>query len=77
MFSLTILWHLILISKILNANIKEKDLVKYFDLQITLIQIATLATKAVLKANLDKIVKLQALDSICFHGKSNFGEDDT
>ena len=63
--------------QILNANIKEKDLVKYSDLQITLIQIATLATKAVLKVNLDKIVKLQALDSICFHGKINFGEDDT
>ena len=42
---------------------KEKDLVikldllGFLDLQITLIPIKTLATKAVLKANLNKIVK--------------------
>ena len=70
----------------LNVRIKEKHLVNEFDnfgstdLQITLIQIkkiATLATKAVLNANLNKIVKLQAFDSICFCGKSNFEDNDT
>ena len=70
----------------LNVRIKEKHLVNEFDnfgstdLQITLIQIkkiATLATKAVLKANLNKIVKLQAFDSICFCGESNFEDNDT
>ena len=39
--------------------------------------IATLATKALLKADLNKIVKFQAFDSIFFRGKSNFEDDDT
>ena len=39
-------------------------------------KIATLATKAVLKANLNKIVKFQVFDSICFRSKSNFKDDD-
>ena len=38
-------------------------------------KIATLATKAVLKANLNKIVKFQVFGSIFFRGKSNFEDD--
>ena len=63
-------------SEILDANIKEKELVdksnisnlvKNSDLNIKL---KTLATKAFLKAEQDKIVKLQMHDLSFFLGKS-------
>ena len=38
-------------------------------------KVATLATKAELKAEQDKIVKLQAFDSSYFHGKNKFEDD--
>ena len=38
-------------------------------------KITTLKTKAELKAEQDKIVKLQAFDSSYFCGKSNFEDD--
>ena len=40
-------------------------------------KIATLATKAELKAEQDKIIKLQAFDSSYFGGKSHFEDDAT
>ena len=40
-------------------------------------RITTLATKAELKAKQDKIVKIQAFDSIYFRGKSHFEGDRT
>ena len=36
---------------------------------------ATIATEKELKAEQDKIVKLQAFDSSYFHAKSRFGDD--
>ena len=38
-------------------------------------KLATLATKAELKAEQDRITKLQAFDLICFRGKSHFEND--
>ena len=40
-------------------------------------KLETLATKAKLKAEQDKIIKLKAFDSSCFRGKSHFEGDDT
>ena len=40
-------------------------------------KVATLATKAELKAEQDKIIKLQVFDSIYFRGKSHFVDDDS
>ena len=40
-------------------------------------KVATLATKAELKAEQDKIIKLQAFDSSYFCGKSHFEDDGT
>ena len=39
--------------------------------------IATLATKAELKADLNKIVNPEEFDSNCFRSKNNFEDDDT
>ena len=70
-------------SKILDAKIKEKvlanksnisNLVKNSDLNTKL---TALATKAELKVEQDKIMKLQAFDSNCFRGKSYFEDDGT
>ena len=70
-------------SDILSTKIIEKGLVdkssisnlkKNSDLNT---KVATLATKAELKTEQDKIVKFQAFDSSCFHGKSHFEDDDT
>ena len=66
-------------SDILDAKVKENklvdqsdnsNLVKNSDLNT---KIATLATKAEVKLEQDKIVKLQAFDSSYFHGKNFFG----
>ena len=40
-------------------------------------KVATSATKAELKAEKDKIIKLQVFDSIYFRGKSHFVDDDS
>ena len=40
-------------------------------------KVAALATKAELKAEQDKIIKLQAFDSSYFRGKSHFYDDGT
>ena len=40
-------------------------------------RVATLAMKAELNANHDKIIKLQVLDSSYFRGKSHFEDDGT
>ena len=40
-------------------------------------KLATLATKAELKAEQDKFVKLQVLDSNYFFGKSHYEDDGT
>ena len=40
-------------------------------------EIKTLATKAILKAGEDKIVKLELHDLSCFRGKNFFGDDDS
>ena len=40
-------------------------------------KVATLATKAELKAEQDKIIKLEAFDSSYFCGKSHFEDDET
>ena len=69
--------------KILDAKIKEKrllskshisNLVKNSDLNMKL---ATLATKAELKAEQDKFVKLQVFDSNYFFDKSHYEDDGT
>ena len=69
-------------SETLDAKIKQKELfnkldisnlVNFFDLNTKLV---TLATKADLKAEQDKILKLKAFDSSCFHGKNCFCNDD-
>ena len=39
--------------------------------------LATLVTKAQLKAEQDNIVKLRVFDSIYFRGKNRFEDDDT
>ena len=39
-------------------------------------KVSTLATKAKLKPEQDKIIKLQAFDSSYFRGKSHFQDDD-
>ena len=68
-------------SDILHAKIKQKELVnkshisnlvKNSDLNTNL---STLATKAELKAEQDKIVKLQTHDLSYFLGKNFFGDD--
>ena len=52
--------------------IRTYSLVKSSDLNK---KIATLATKVELKAEQDKIMKLEAFDSIYVHGKMFFGDD--
>ena len=49
-------------------------LVKDFDLNK---KVMTLATKAELKAQQDKIINLEALDSSCFRGKCHFEDNGT
>ena len=67
-------------SDILHAKIKQKELVSKSDIS-NLVKISdlntklpTLATKADLKAEQDKIVQLQAFDSSIFHVKNVFGD---
>ena len=81
-----ILLLLIIISpqnKILNAKIKEKELVdksdisnlvKIFDLNT---KIVAIALKAELKADKDKTVKLQAFDSSYFYIKIPLEDNDS
>ena len=73
----------ILTNNILDAKVKHKKLVnesntpgfvKKFDLNK---MIKTLVTKAELKAEHDKIVKLHSFHSSYFCGKSHFGDDET
>ena len=65
----------------LNKKIKEKKLVDksaisgFIDNSDLDIKVAILATKAELKAEPDKIVKLQTFDSSYFRGKSHFEGD--
>ena len=69
--------------EILNTNIKEKELVNKSDISGFIDnsnldkKIAALTTKAELKAEKDKIVKLQAFDSSYFRYKSHFEDDGT
>ena len=69
--------------EILNAKIKEKKLVDKFDISGFTDNSdldkkeAALATKAELKPEEDKKVKLQAFDSSYFRGKSHFDDIDT
>ena len=62
----------------LNAKIKGKELVDISDISGFIYNYyldkkrAALATKAELKANQDKIVKLQAFDSSYFRGRNDF-----
>ena len=69
--------------EILNANIKEKELVNKSDISGFIDNSnldkkkVTLATKAELKTEKDKIVKLQAFDSSYFRYKSHSGDDGT
>ena len=68
---------------ILDAKIKEKELVDesaitgFINNSDWNKEVATLATKAELKAEEDKIVKLQAFYSNYFCSKSHFEDDDT
>ena len=67
----------------LNTNIKEKELLNKSDISGFIDnsnldkKIAALTTKAELKAEKDKIVKLQAFDSSYFRYKSHFEDDGT
>ena len=58
--------------KRVHDMIRTYSLVKSSDLNK---KIATLATKVELKAEQDKIMKLEAFDSINVHGKMFFGDD--
>ena len=69
-------------SNIFNAKIKQKklvkkshisNLIKFFDFNTKL---ASWSAKAELKAEQEKIVKLETFDSIHFCGKSHFEDDD-
>ena len=53
----------------------EADISKFIDKSDLDKKIAALATKATLKREQDKIVKLQAFRSNYFHGKSHFKDD--
>ena len=70
-------------AEILNTNIKEKELLNKSDISGFIDntnldkKIAALTTKAELKAEKDKIVKLQAFDSSYFRYKSHFEDDGT
>ena len=62
-----------LTSKIIGAKIKEKELVNKSNISGFIDKkIETLATKAELKAELDKIVNLHTYDLSCFLGKNFF-----
>ena len=72
---------LLLTINLLDAKTKEKELVDKSDIS-NLIRnsdlnkkLSTLGTKTELKAEQDKIVKLQAFDLSYFHGKSYFEDD--
>ena len=66
-------------TKYLIKNIKNKKLVHRFDISEYIKKtyldgrIKKLATKAAIKAEQDKVMRLQHL--IYFHGKSHFGDD--
>ena len=68
---------------ILYAKKKEKGLLNKSDIYSPVknsdlnTKLATLATKTKLKAEQDKIVKLQAFDSTYFRNKSHFEDDVT
>ena len=75
--------HLITISllkKVVVNSTKSKNLVDKSDitgLENNADFVATFATKAELKGEQDKIIKLEALDSCYYRGKSHFEDDDT
>ena len=66
-----------------DLKIKQKKVVSRFDIAGLINntdldkEVATLATKAKLKAKQDKIKKLQAFNSNYFRGKSHFEDDGT
>ena len=66
-----------------GAKIKQKELVNKFDIAALRNKtnvnkkVATLSTKAHLKAKQDKTTKLQAFDSSYFCGKGRFEDDDS
>ena len=70
-------------SQRLDANIRQKELVdksaitKFPNNGDLNKKVATLAIKAELRAEQDKLINLQALDSSYFPGKSNFKDDAT
>ena len=70
-------------SEVLDTKMKEKGLVDKSDISGFIDssgldkKLATLATKADLKAEQDKIVKLQVFDSSYFCGKIHFEDDGT
>ena len=70
-------------SQRLDANIRQKELVdksaitKFTNNGDLNKKVATLAIKAELRAEQDKLINLQALDSSYFPGKSNFKDDAT
>ena len=66
----------------LDLKIKQKGLVTKSDIAGFINdgdykKVATLATKSELKANQDKIIKLQAFDSSYFCDKNHFEDDGT
>ena len=66
---------------ILDTRVKEKELVDNSDISNLVknsnlnTELGLLAAKAELKAEQDKIVKLQAFDSSYFHTKSHLQDD--
>ena len=60
-------------AKIIDIEESKKELVSKFD--VSILGLDTLATKSELKAEEDKIVKHQALDSTCFHCNNCFSDD--
>ena len=68
-------------SDILDVKIKQKELIDKSSISNLVknsnlnTKLATLAIKAELKAEQDKIVKLEAFYSSCFHDKKCFGDD--
>ena len=55
----------------------KSEIARLIDISDLNKKVATLATKAELKVEQDKITKLEAFDSSYFRGKSNFEDDGT
>ena len=65
------------IKNIVDNSIKSKNFVNKSAIAILDKNVATLATKAELKTEQDKLIKLQAFDSSYYRGKSHFKDDGT